>query len=37
VVIEGNRIVNVVVVGSANSPIKEDGTNKLKTVVVKSI
>lgn len=31
VVIEGNRIVNVVIVGSANSPIKEDGRPKLKT------
>ncbi len=30
VVIEGNRIVNIVVVGSANSPIKEDGRPKLK-------
>lgn len=30
VVIEGNRIVNVVVVGSANSPIREDGRPKLK-------
>lgn len=31
VVIEGNRIVNVVIVGSANSPIKEDGRPKLKS------
>jgi imidazolonepropionase-like amidohydrolase len=31
VVIEGNRIVNIVIVGSANSPIKEDGRPKLKT------
>jgi imidazolonepropionase-like amidohydrolase len=31
VVIEGNRIVNIVIVGSANSPIKADGRPKLKT------